>query len=230
MATERPRRLSREERRSQTREWLLGAAAAVFNRLGYHGASLEEVAAEAGFTKGAVYSNFATKADLFLALADRISEGRSAAILDAYAQLPLPAFLAGIGPYLRSQAATEEATDLLSIEFWLAAMRDPRLRRQMAENLARFRTETGSLLTAKLAAERAESEFTGEELATIFKALGDGILLQLYLDPAAVDPALLGRAFRRIVGLPEPDGDATGAGRATDARWPAEKTADTPLA
>ena len=64
-------RLTREDRRAQTRERLLDAAADVFNRLGYHGASLEAVADAAGFTKGAVYSNFASKAELFAVLADR---------------------------------------------------------------------------------------------------------------------------------------------------------------
>ena len=68
-----PSRLTRDERRAQTRERLLDAAAEVFNRLGYHGASLEAVADAAGYTKGAVYSNFASKSELFLALAERRS-------------------------------------------------------------------------------------------------------------------------------------------------------------
>jgi len=70
---ERLPRLTRDERRAQTRERLIDAAADVFNRLGYHGASLEAVADAAGYTKGAVYSNFASKADLFVALAERRS-------------------------------------------------------------------------------------------------------------------------------------------------------------
>ena len=51
-----------------TRRHLLDAAATVFARQGFHGASLDDVAAVAGFTKGAVYSNFASKDDLFLAV------------------------------------------------------------------------------------------------------------------------------------------------------------------
>jgi len=60
--------LTPERRRQQTREYLLQAAARVFAERGFHGASLDEVAAAAGFTKGAVYSNFKNKEDLFLAL------------------------------------------------------------------------------------------------------------------------------------------------------------------
>src|SRR5271165_3909467 len=60
--------LSPERRRQQTREHLLQAAAQVFAERGFHGTSLDEVAAAAGFSKGAVYSNFRNKEDLFLAL------------------------------------------------------------------------------------------------------------------------------------------------------------------
>src|ERR1035438_3365086 len=60
--------LTPERRRQRTREHLLAAAAEVFAERGFHGASLDEVAAVAGFTKGAVYSNFKNKEDLFLAL------------------------------------------------------------------------------------------------------------------------------------------------------------------
>ena len=60
--------LTPERRRQQTRDHLLEAAARVFGERGYHGASLDDIAAAAGFTKGAVYSNFKSKEDLFLAL------------------------------------------------------------------------------------------------------------------------------------------------------------------
>src|SRR4051794_25123127 len=63
--------MSRRERQDQTRELLLAAASVVFARRGYHEASVEEIAAEAGYSTGAVYSNFAGKQELFLALSDR---------------------------------------------------------------------------------------------------------------------------------------------------------------
>jgi AcrR family transcriptional regulator len=212
MTARRPQRLSREERRAQTREQLLDAAADVFNRLGYYGASLEEVAAEAGFTKGAVYSNFATKADLFFALADRIAEERRAAVTEAYRGMSLSATLGDIGPYLGTQAETEEAIDLLTIEFWLAAMRDPTLRARLADDLARTRAMIAGILADKLEAEKIEPGFTPGELATILKALGDGMLMQIYLDPDAIDPALVGRAFRMILGLPAQGERSAGPG------------------
>src|SRR6266513_920054 len=60
--------LTPERRRAMTRQHLLEAAAMVFARNGFHGSTLDEVAATAGFSKGAVYSNFKSKHDLFLEL------------------------------------------------------------------------------------------------------------------------------------------------------------------
>src|SRR5579883_3082128 len=64
----RPRRLSRAEAKEHTRDRLLDAAAALFARKGFAGASLEEIAESAGYSVGAVYSNFAGKEQLFLEL------------------------------------------------------------------------------------------------------------------------------------------------------------------
>lgn len=63
-------RRSRAEQKQQTREALVTAALFAFSRDGYHGARLEGIADEAGFSKGAVYSNFGNKAELFLAVMD----------------------------------------------------------------------------------------------------------------------------------------------------------------
>ena len=68
-------RLSRAEQNDRNRALLLAAARRVFLERGYYAATLEQIADEAGFSKGAVYSRFASKADMFLALLeDRIAE------------------------------------------------------------------------------------------------------------------------------------------------------------
>ena len=73
------RRLTRKEQQADTRGRLLRSAAKVFGRRGFQAASLDEVAADAGFTKGAVYANFESKEDLFLAMLDeRFAERRAA--------------------------------------------------------------------------------------------------------------------------------------------------------
>ncbi|PFA66703.1 hypothetical protein CN378_13345 [Bacillus sp. AFS015802] len=66
-----PKRLTMEEKKLLTIEKLLDSAEIVFSKKGYNGASVEEIAEEAGYSKGAVYSNFNNKENLFLALFDR---------------------------------------------------------------------------------------------------------------------------------------------------------------
>lgn len=77
LGTVRPARLTREQSRAQTRERLLASAAIVFTREGYGGASCDRIAEEAGYSKGALYSNFASKDELFFAMFDHY--GRSQA-------------------------------------------------------------------------------------------------------------------------------------------------------
>ena len=90
-------RMSRSERKARTREELLAAARKVFLRRGFHGATLEEIADEAGYTKGAVYSNFAGKDDLYLALLAAHYEQRVA----AYAEIMLDELYGEVPPGLR---------------------------------------------------------------------------------------------------------------------------------
>src|SRR5690625_7294898 len=81
-----PDPISRRDRQRQTREALIFAARAVFAEGGYHAASLERIAREAGFSKGAVYSNFDGKPALFLAVMDQNLELAGAGLGDPVEQ------------------------------------------------------------------------------------------------------------------------------------------------
>jgi AcrR family transcriptional regulator len=206
-AETRVERLSREESRQQTRERLLDAAAEVFNRLGYHGASLEAVAEAAGYTKGAVYSNFATKGELFAALLGRYTQMR----LEAQATVMESVSLIELADYasrsLQLQGQERSTWDLLQIEFWLAAMRDPALFTLMADGAADQYREWGDRFDRKFADEGTVPPFNGMEFARLVNAVGSGLLLQFYVEPDAVDPTLFGRAIRLLAGLPVDRGD-----------------------
>src|SRR5439155_8697377 len=76
-------KLTPERRRQQTRDVLIEAATEVFERRGYEGASLEEIAEAAGYTRGAIYSNFGGKEELFLAVNERFNER----IIDAFREV-----------------------------------------------------------------------------------------------------------------------------------------------
>ena len=194
-------RLTREESRQRTRERLLDAAAEVFNRLGYHAASLEAVAEAAGFTKGAVYSNFATKNELFEALLRRYTEQQIEQRAEAMQTMTIDQ-LAEMGAKVISTQARSETWDLLQIEFWLAAMRDPDIRAQLTEGSEELYGRLAEPFDAMLARSGADSPFTGAEFARVANALGNGLLLQLYLEPDALEPEIYSRAIRALAGLP----------------------------
>src|SRR3954453_11917993 len=69
-----PERWTQERRREHTRGLLLDAAEQVFMAKGFEGASLDEIAETAGYTRGAIYKHFADKADLFLQMNNRLNE------------------------------------------------------------------------------------------------------------------------------------------------------------
>jgi AcrR family transcriptional regulator len=198
------RRLTRDEARLQTRERLLAAAADVFRRQGYHGASLEAVADAAGYTKGAVYSNFATKADLFMALLERFLEGEAAVQSEQLAGGSIADFIDNLDKVFSRQVASDPTWVVLQIEFWLAAVRDPAVRESFLARAKQVQEASCDAWDRRLAEASVHSQFSGRELSILLNALASGLALQWELDPGAVDPQLIVRAGRVLAGLDSP--------------------------
>src|SRR5699024_9637771 len=134
--TQLPAPLSRRDGQQQTREALIFAARAVFSDEGYHAATLERIAREAGFSKGAVYSNFAAKSDLFLATLDKNMESADADFRDPFQHRAGPAST-GQGAVAREGAPSEAAQGfaLATLEFIAVAARDEVLAPQLHQRL-----------------------------------------------------------------------------------------------
>src|SRR3954453_15125197 len=134
MAITAPIHNSRARRKAATREALLDAGRTVFVRDGYQRASLDRVAAEAGFTKGAVYGNFATKADLFLAIYEQRSAARAELIAGAAAaSSDLEDLRRRMVADWRHVVEPERGWALLLIEFWVHEAGEPKLRGRLRE-------------------------------------------------------------------------------------------------
>jgi AcrR family transcriptional regulator len=202
------RRLTRDEARQQTRERLLDAAADVFKRFGYNGASLEAVAEAAGYTKGAVYSNFDTKADLFMALLDRYVEGEIAAQVEQFSGKTLDQVIDELDTIIERQITGDPLWAVLRMEFWLVASRDPEVRKRLVGKAEPYRQLAGEMIDDMLAREGRTAPFTGRELGILLNALATGLAIQTQHEPDAVDWTLLGRAARQLAGL---DGSAVKA-------------------
>jgi AcrR family transcriptional regulator len=160
------------ERRAATRAKLLKAAGAIFARRGYHEARLDEIAARAGVSKGALYYNFASKEDLFLALlADRLGEGPTD--LEEFA----------------SRLERDPRWAPLFFEFMAWSGRDARHRAELRRRFFRpARERTAALVTGG-----------DEELAAVVNALVNGLLLERHFDPERVPADLVARAIARLV-------------------------------
>src|SRR5262249_4039838 len=132
-------RLTRIERKERTRADIVAAARESFLRHGFHGASLDLIAEEAGYTKGAVYSSFAGKDDLFLAVLDASFERRR----QAYTELLLDqeriedAYRV-VARFLFESDREEPQWAPLLLEFWAHASRRDELRLAVAERRERF--------------------------------------------------------------------------------------------
>src|SRR5256885_16671787 len=123
------KRLSRNERKAHTRAELIGAAARVFARRGYHGTTVDDVAEEAGFTKGAFYSNFESKEDVFVELvADRGRNWTLAVARAHQGEEPLPERLRKGGKGVTPMVEQHTGWVRLANEKWGQSGLDPRLR------------------------------------------------------------------------------------------------------
>ena len=133
-------RMTRAESKAATRSELLDAARRVFVERGYHAASLELVAGEAGYTKGAVYSAFGSKGRMFLAVYEREIEGRVAAFRE-HAKNPE----AGAREWIR-RVRGERGWTLALLEFRLFAARDPELNAEYARRHRAYLDTIGEVL------------------------------------------------------------------------------------
>lgn len=190
------------ERRAQTTDRVLDAAAAEFARKGFHAATIDDVARAAGYTKGAVYANFAGKDALFLALIDRHLE-------DQLAQLDLllaNASAADLRTRLRDAAVEQNAAGgsfgLLMLEFWLYAARDAAAKAALAERYQRMRDRLAAAIAERDAARGEELPLTPAEVAALVLALDAGLFLQQLLDPHAITPELRANALTAVMDLP----------------------------
>ena len=198
------RRLSRAERTGLNRDQLLAAARRVFLARGYERATLEAIAQEAGFSKGVVYSQFASKADLFLALLERrIDEraGRNEAIAK---RLSGAEGVATLVRTAREQSEAEPEWRLLVLEFRLHAARDRELSRRYREAHQRTIAGVASVIEQVLASGGEEPIESPRHLAALVLALEPGLILERIADPRTIPNAVAERAFARLVGVREP--------------------------
>lgn len=180
-------RLTRQESRRRTRGRLLEAAAELIAERGVNGASVEQIAERAGYSRGAFYGNFDGKDALVAELlaertrreAEEVREATAGAATRAEAFDALRA-------WNRERARNLESWLALRMELLLHAIRTPELRPLLAEREQAARSALAEGVRRELDRDGAAPPADPAFLALIAHALEDGLLIQRVLDPAAV--------------------------------------------
>lgn len=188
------KRLTRAESQAATRAALLDAAARVFIERGFAGASVERIAAEAGYTRGAFYSNFATREELFAELLQQRVYARYAEM--AGREMPVSAREAG--EELARMQAEDDGQWLfrLWLELLAHAGRDERFR----EIAAGFWSGNRKRLAQQLAASGRDLGAAPDRLASALIALDIGLALQHFVDPEAAPLDLYPELYELLFG------------------------------
>lgn len=194
----RPTRLSRAEQQAATRERLLAAAEESFSRLGYGGASADLIAAEAGYSKGAFYSNFPNKEAILLELLRRYS-ARDMADLEKLVGLEPEDVRAAVTDWLNTAFVNSDCAELAT-ELQLHARRSPEfaehyyaLQRKQVDALAQILRGYFGKLSVALPID-------ARDLAASMIALANGIRLQRPADQPD-GPRSAGQVVDAILGV-----------------------------
>lgn len=193
-------RLSRAESQAQTRDRLITTAKRAFLRDGYTATSLEKVADEAGYSKGAVYSNFRNKDELCLAVLDAIHAEQMAAVAAAVAgTTSLTERLAAFGAWADG-AVGDQGWTALEVEFAVHTRHDPLLRDELAKRDKQVRSVLASVLADGAAEFGITLPMPIENLATALLSIGIGLGVQRAIDPR-IPASVLTDTIRALAGL-----------------------------
>ncbi len=193
-----------------TREHLLRAAAQVFAEQGFHGTSLDEVAAAAGFSKGAVYSNFRNKEDLFLALLGWIYAQLIDSVRETIdsSQAPSGSRLTDFVDLVRRQDFEGGARwSVLYEEFHLYALRNPAAREKLAQLDRQDIEAVATVIGQERQRQGLEPLRSATDSARIVVALMRGVAMMRALEPDVADDdaflqAVLEFIARGLLGAP----------------------------
>ena len=199
----RPKRQTRAEKQAQTRAALLATAANVFAERGYQGASVEEIAERAGFSHGAVYSNFAGKEDLFLAVFEDYMANRAQELAATQAGLdeeaPLERRARALADQWMERFAADRESFLLHLEFLGQAGREPGMAERFGTRSAALREAVATYIAHYEEEEGVDSPLPPADLAMILRALGIGLAIEALVSPEAVRDGLYGDFVELLV-------------------------------
>ena len=198
-------RLDRRTRaaRAQAREGrdeLLSAALRVFARRGYRQAGVDEIAAAAGYSKGALYWHFSGKEDLLLALIEeRIDAPMREMVTLLESAPPERDMSVEANRKFARQLSRQRDAVLLEREYWSLAIRDPELRARYAERQTELRGALAGALEARARhLGTPDLPMPAEDVARIVMTIIGGLSVDELIEPGSVGPELLGETLALV--------------------------------
>jgi len=193
-------RLTREEKKAQTRERLLDAASKVFARKGFAATSIDEIAEAAGVTKGAVYSNFESKEDLVRTVLDERLEQRFRELAqESPHEGTLEADAVRASERYGTVLEQERDAVLLGLEFAIHAVRNSEFRDDFIAYHRTAQRDIATVIEDRLKQGGNELRVPAQQLASMFNAITNGVALERLMDPGSVSDEMLGLVFAAVV-------------------------------
>lgn len=196
----RRQRLTREDKRQANRARILQAARKVFGRRGYYGATIEEIADEAGLSNGAVYYNFENKEDLFFVLLEDWRAELVRNVERAFSRggsrgrTPEDELREEVREIVRTLGPSRE-WQLLLLEFVTYAARNPTFRKRFVAGRRKFKAGLTEALEQRSAALGLEPAMPPEHLAVLVTALVNGLAVDQLTEPGSLPDDLLADAL-----------------------------------
>jgi len=185
VSTARPQpAVSRQQQRTAaTRAKLLNAAGHIFARDGFEASRLEDIAARAGFTRGAFYANFESKEDLLFALMERVVSERVGAVRTILEQHESPVQrLHALRDYY-SRIARDRRWALLQLEFKLFAVRHPEARLRLVNRYRTLRAPGRELLESLVNTLGGELPISSNGCTVALGAVSNALVVEHLMDP-----------------------------------------------
>jgi AcrR family transcriptional regulator len=197
MASKMDARSRQAARTEATRRKLLAAAERIFARDGFEAARLEDIAAGAGYTRGAFYANFCGKEEIFFALLEQWVWQRIDSVRAALRKQKSPdQKLAALRKYY-AESAKDRRVVLISLEFKLFALRHPEAHARLQDRHRRLRAIWGELIAELLHALGRTLPISNSAASAACSSLAQGLLLEQLVDPKTLSE----KDVRHILGL-----------------------------
>lgn len=194
------RRLTQEERKTETRQLLIESAVETFAQLGFHGASVDKIAEYAGFSKGAFYAHFNSKEELFLTILKQqmhLHVNNIHQVIDQ--QHSFSHFIETMDEYFLSVRQENRIWSMLNMEFLLYALREESVRNKWSKMITESVEQISKNLEKLMSKENHESSLSADEMAWTILSLENGMAIFYFISKDRVPLNLYGKALQNLL-------------------------------